>query len=320
MNINDRKKVIIITEYILDTFKESDWFNFGQLTGKLKMISNDGTLLDTRGFGYEERVHGVLNKIFSENPNLITDVIDYYKIKIWFKERDPEKYKTLVESRIRKSADFWTDGYLRLFISHLSKNKKKVSAMKSNFANWGISAFVAYEDIKTSLEWIEEIKVGLETMDVMVAVLQKGFKDSDWCSQEVGFALGRKVEIISLIEDLDPFGFFGTKQGIKIKSNDPIYISNTLTKTLLESSRYRNKLLQSIPKAFSKLGSPEKLRKINLLVDWSIITNQQTKSLLEKSELSEDEKNKLKNLIKTVGAFPNIEQSTSIVYPGILPF
>ena len=52
MNINDRKKVIIITEYILDTFKESDWLNFGQLTGKLKMISNDGTLLDTRGFGY----------------------------------------------------------------------------------------------------------------------------------------------------------------------------------------------------------------------------------------------------------------------------
>ena len=82
-------------------------------------------------------------------------------------------------------------------------------------------AFIAHEDIEASKEWRDEVEAGLETMEVLVAVVEPGFKESDWCAQEVGYALGRKIDIIPLRAGLDPFGFFGKYQGIQIKGKYP---------------------------------------------------------------------------------------------------
>lgn len=84
-------------------------------------------------------------------------------------------------------------------------DKGRMSAMKSALTSWGISSFVAHEDIQASREWRDEVEAGLETMQVMVAVVQPGFKESDWCAQEVGYALGRKIDIIPVRAGVDPF-------------------------------------------------------------------------------------------------------------------
>ena len=313
MRPEERKKIAVITKYVIESFSESDWLALGQVTGKLKIISDHPRLLRSLSFGdpdYDSCAAEVLNAIFLEDSNLIPEVIEHFDISLWYQQKDPEKYQKIFVSSAVKSADFWTDGYLKIFVSHLSSNRERMSAMKSGLANWGISAFIAHEDIEASREWRDEVEAGLESMDVLVAVVEPGFKESDWCVQEVGFALGRKIDIIPLRAGLDPFGFFGKYQGIQIKGKYPDQVAHEIAQTLLKKPQHRNILLQSMGKAFASLQSKTKTKLIELLDLWSIVTDQQLKVLLEQASLSEFERKSLVKLIGRVDAFKLPEPAT----------
>jgi len=105
-------------------------------------------------------------------------------------------------------------GSFRLFISHVSIDKLKATRLKDCLAPYSISGFVAHEDIAPTLEWQGEIERGLRTMDALLAIHTPGFSKSNWCQQEVGFALGRGVKIISLKMGEDPTGFIGKHQAL----------------------------------------------------------------------------------------------------------
>jgi hypothetical protein len=134
-------------------------------------------------------------------------------------------------------------------------------------------------------------------------IVEPGFKESDWCAQEVGFALGRKIDILPLRAGLDPYGFFGKYQGIQIKGKPPQQVANEIAQTLLKKPQHRNKLLQSMSKSFASLRSSKKTELIMLLDSWSIATDLQLKVLMEQSSLSDFEKKSVKDLIGRVGAF-----------------
>ena len=307
MNTSERKKVAVITEYVVESFSESDWYGLGQITGQLHTITNHHRLLRSLSFGdddYPGCVADVLNSIFSQDNNLIPEVIEHYDIDLWYQQKAPVKHQKLFAPSVVKSADFWVEGYARLFLSHLSSNRERMSSLKSHLKDWGISVFVAHEDIEASREWRDEVEAGLETMDLFAAVVEPGFKESDWCAQEVGYALGRKVDIIPLRAGFDPFGFFAKYQGIPIKGKTPEAVAVEITKTLLKKPQHRNMLLQSMGKAFASSESGKKIKLFPLLDSWSIVTDAQLKTLLEQASLSDYEKRSLKNLIARVGAFP----------------
>jgi hypothetical protein len=113
------------------------------------------------------------------------------------------------------STTFWKAGHFKLFISHLSSFKKTISLLKIALEKYGISAFVAHEDIEPTKEWQDEIEKGLFTMDALCAVLMPGFKESNWTDQEVGVAIGRGVLIIPIRKECDPYGFIGKYQGLQ---------------------------------------------------------------------------------------------------------
>lgn len=306
MDSLDRKKVAVITEYAASTFSESDWVALGQITGNLKKITEHSRLLRSLSFGDDDYPYcaaEVLSAIFEADSNHLPEVIDYFDIDLWYRQKEPEKFLRVFPPATVKSADFWKDGQLKVFISHLSSNRERMSALKSNLGHWGISAFIAHEDIKASREWRDEVEAGLETMDVLVAVVEPGFKESDWCAQEVGYALGRKVDIIPLRAGLDPFGFFGKYQGIQIKGKLPDRVASEVAQTLLNKPYHRTQLLLCIANAFSSLPSKKKIELIGILDSWSIITDQQVKYLLEQATLSDFERKSLDSLISRVGAF-----------------
>lgn len=294
----------------------------GQITENLDTIASHPRLFRALGFGdddYEHCVTDVLNKIFSTDSNTIADVIEHFDIDLWYQQKSPDKYSRVFGDKDNMSVDFWKDGYFRLFISHLSSNKSRMSAMKSSLANWGVSAFVAHEDIEPTREWMNEVEAGLHTMDVLTAVVEPGFKESDWCAQEVGFALGRNIDVIPLRAGLDPFGFFGKFQGIQIKGKLPEEVSNEIICLLLKKPKHRNRLLECMSRAFSTLPSSQKLKLIELLDSWSVASDDQIKSLLETSSLSIHEKTKLKNLIARVAAFKS-SPSNEIIDDDDIPF
>ena len=306
MDASERKKLNVITKYVLQCFSETDWYTLGQLTGSLETVQSHGRLLRSLSFGDEDYpycVAEVLNTIFDKSPAAIDEVIDHFDIDVWYEQKDPRKYHKLFSASPVHSPDFWEDGYLKAFVSHLSSNKHRVSQLKGHLGQWGISAFIAHKDIQPSREWQREIEAALETMDVMIPVVEPGFRESDWCCQEVGYALGRKVDIVPLRAGLDPFGLFGKYQGIQAKSKLPSQIAEELVGLLLRKPKHRSPLLIGVSKSFTASPSTNKVARVRTLDGWEVLSDEELKILLERISLSEHERMELNDMVLRVGAF-----------------
>jgi len=322
MDAITRKKVAVINKYAVDSFTSSDWLTLGQITGQHEVISDHPRLLRALSFGdedYSSCAIEVLNKIFDKHEQLVDDVIEYFDIALWYQQKEPDKYKKLFLDSITTSPDFWKEGYFQLFISHLSSNKERMFHLKAALEQWGVSAFVAHVDIEPSREWRNEVEAGLETMDAMLVVVEPGFKDSDWCCQEVGYALGKKVEVLPICAGLDPFGFFGKYQGIQVKGKVPSEVAEKIMGTFLKKPKHRSQLLQSMEKSFAGLRSEVKVKLVNTLEDWNVATDEEIRTILERISLSDFEKKQLKHIISRVKAF-KASKPTAEAVDDDLPF
>jgi nucleoside 2-deoxyribosyltransferase len=107
---------------------------------------------------------------------------------------------------------FWKPRMFRLFISHLSSERKYAAQLQEALLPFGISAFVAHQDIEPTLEWQSQIEAALATADSLVALLHPAFHDSKWTDQEIGFAMGRGLAVFAVRFGQDPYGFIGRFQ------------------------------------------------------------------------------------------------------------
>lgn len=135
----------------------------------------------------------------------------------------------------------------RLFISHISKDKLKATRLKECLTPYDIAGFVAHEDIHPTLEWQDEIMRGLNTMDAMVAIHTPGFSESTYTQQEVGFALGRGIKIISFEMGEQPTGFISRRQSLPRRSRSAEEIAAEINRLLLEDGRTNEKLRAAKP-------------------------------------------------------------------------
>lgn len=108
----------------------------------------------------------------------------------------------------------WGTSTCRVFISHLAMKREDATALKTGLEAWGIDGFVAHRDINPGAEWIRVIIAALRSSDALVALLHEGVKESDWCDQEIGVALGRSIPVIPVRFHLNPYGLFGVFQAI----------------------------------------------------------------------------------------------------------
>ncbi|MCB1466229.1 MAG: toll/interleukin-1 receptor domain-containing protein [Rhizobiaceae bacterium] len=137
----------------------------------------------------------------------------------------------------------WRDTDLfRLFISHISKEKLKATRLKECLAPYGISGFVAHEDIHPTLEWQEEIIRALFHMDAFIAVHTPGFSNSVWTQQEIGFAVGRGVKVISLKMGEDPTGFISRRQALPRLKKTAVEIAKEVDELLSQDALTADRL------------------------------------------------------------------------------
>ena len=156
-----------------------------------------------------------------------------------------------------KEVTFWKTGHFKLFLSHLAIFKLQTSHLQSALRKYAISSFVAHEDIEPTKEWQQEIEAGLKTMDALAAILMQGFKESNWCDQEVGVAVGRDVLIIPIRKGLDPYGFIGKYQGIQAHGKSIGEVAEAIFQTLVKSPKTQNKMLLAISGSIVNATSPE---------------------------------------------------------------
>lgn len=158
----------------------------------------------------------------------------------------------LVPAEVALSPDLWQPGMVRLFISHLSAEKTFASEIRDEATVFGISGFVAHEDIAPSAEWLRTIEEALQTCDAFALVLTKGFQSSVWTDQETGFALSRRVVIAPVRVDLLPYGFVSRYQAVDGRARDSKKIAEALLDLLLTDPRTSEETARALISAFEK--------------------------------------------------------------------
>lgn len=145
---------------------------------------------------------------------------------------------------------------LSIFASHLNAHRELVAQYKQQFERYGISLFVAHDSITPDEEWANEIRRTLGTADCGLVFLHEGFRDSQWCDQEVGWLLGRQVAVpILIFGQHAPYGPMGMKQGLKVGTRPPHVIVPEVLDIYRRHSDLAPKLVESFIVGLERTGS-----------------------------------------------------------------
>lgn len=146
----------------------------------------------------------------------------------------------------------WGDEvYFRLFLSHKAEYKTKATELKSALELFGISCFVAHEDIEPTLEWQNEIETALFSMDALVALMTENFSDSKWTDQEIGVAIGRGVLVLPVRLGKNPYGFIGKYQAFQGERKKSSSIAKQIFELLLSNSSTKKRMTRALVQRFA---------------------------------------------------------------------
>ena len=121
----------------------------------------------------------------------------------------------------------------RIFLSHRAERKVDAHELSDALGRLGFALFVAHDAIAPSREWRVEIQNALRSCDLLIALVTKGFHDSEWTDQEVGWVLGRDLAIVPLsLDGTLPKGFLESYQAIKKRSRET---ATALSERVLEA-------------------------------------------------------------------------------------
>ncbi|MDE1768395.1 MAG: toll/interleukin-1 receptor domain-containing protein [Candidatus Micrarchaeota archaeon] len=105
----------------------------------------------------------------------------------------------------------------KIFISHAAEGKFLAGQIKGYLLyNFGLDVFVAHDDIKPLSDWREELLKGMKESNVIIILLTKDCRESEWVDQEsgMGVILGHKIIPIS-VDGTTPHGFINKYQAFK---------------------------------------------------------------------------------------------------------
>ncbi|AGK59929.1 hypothetical protein HYPDE_41303 [Hyphomicrobium denitrificans 1NES1] len=122
--------------------------------------------------------------------------------------------------------------------------------MREVLKRYGISSFVAHDDIKVSAKWRDEILRSLHSMDAFVAIITKDFSQSNWTDQEVGIAVCRDVLIIPLDKGAAPYGFIGELQAEKT-GGDAVEVAEKVFTAIKDSPKTRDRIIECLSKTIA---------------------------------------------------------------------
>ena len=181
--------------------------------------------------------------------------------------------------------EFWSSTSARVFLSHLASMKVEITKLRDELSRVGISAFVAHEDIEPTKEWQTEIESALASMDGLIALLAPGFKESNWCDQEVGVAIGRRLPIVSVRLGLDPYGFIGKFQALQGAGKDHRTLAKELYEIFMTNPTIGPKITSALVKMLSDSFSFEESKRLIGLIEKSpYLTSKHAASMQESLE------------------------------------
>ena len=225
-----------------------------------------------------------LQKQIKDDINKVHDIRDEFIAEVFFEMEVLENQDWRKESGLLQSGErlvlpdtqkrIWGDEGFRVFLGHKNEVKKETAELKEHLKVFGVSGFVAHEDILPTKEWQNEIENALFSMEALVALMTEDFHESDWTDQEVGCAFGRGVPIIAVKLGRDPYGFIGKFQAL---SCDWDTAPTEIVKLLIAKDRMLNAYIKAVQTCVS-YDQANKLSKI--LPSILTLSKQQASSLV----------------------------------------
>lgn len=125
----------------------------------------------------------------------------------------------------------------------------------------------------------------LASMDGLVALLAPGFKESNWCDQEVGVAIGRRLPIVSVRVGLDPYGFIGKYQAVQGAGKETRMLARELYDIFILNPSIGPKITSELVKLLSESFSFEESKRLIALIEKSpYLTTKHVSSMQESVE------------------------------------
>lgn len=196
-----------------------------------------------------------------EEPFIIADAPDDVLLGI----ADHLKIPTDVGNPGFAAPDFWSRSDFKVFISHVSAKKEAAAGLSRAISRFGFDGFVAHEDIEPTKEWSLEIRSALRTCDVLVAMISEGFRESQWCDQEIGAAVGRGIPVFSFYYEKEPHGFAGLYQGVKVLGKQADVLVDQMVQQFIKGPATSRQATRSIVKA---LRHSQSFAHSNYLAEW----------------------------------------------------
>lgn len=167
---------------------------------------------------------------------------------------------------------FWKTNQLRAFFSHVSSIKPAAAALAESLGESYVAAFVAHEDIEPTKDWENEIRLALNTCEVLIPLLSPDFHASNWTDQEIGVAIGRGIPVIPIRLGVDPYGFIGRFQAFDGRSLKPEEIATRLVEILARHPRTCDRMAEflvlSLEQSWSFGQAKERVGRLGLIQRW----------------------------------------------------
>ncbi len=153
----------------------------------------------------------------------------------------------------------------RVFFSHPAEDASWATRVAFAFDRPPLlQAFVAGRDIQSGHEWLTVLETELMRCHALVAMLGPAFRGSEWCDQEVGFALGAKKKVVPMTDIRPvklPHGFISRLQVLDVAGLSEQATADRLFDCLYDDARERPALTPVVLTALANDREPADVRK-----------------------------------------------------------
>ena len=211
IDIETAKRIKALAAMAVQYFDDADWKLLESVLPSGTVISQDDRLYQSHRSGGEQYLSCVSELMITlaeadiENLSAMEQYIDELY-------QSASRQANADEGRLAHSAV--VSGPCRLFISPKSEDKETASALKEALASYGIDCFVAHEDIEVSAVWRECIQRELENCNALLYLSSNAANSSEWCQQEIGWALGRGIPVIPVFLGDIPKALLESRQAL----------------------------------------------------------------------------------------------------------
>jgi hypothetical protein len=244
----EKQEIIVNSQIRVHEMGSSDNWNGGTYGHAVYLTVPEELYLKSarKRSSVQNEIRDDLNKIHNISDEFIAEVfVEMEEIgdKDW-REESGVLHSAIHSPTPTATQRIWGEGGYRLFLSHKAEFKKEAADLKVRLKPFGISCFVAHEDIHPTKEWQDEIENALASTDAFAALMTEKFHVSLWTDQEVGFAIARGIPIIAVKLGLDPYGFIGKFQALSCEWDEaPV----ELARLLIRHSRMLDAYIAALP-------------------------------------------------------------------------